>query len=65
MGILSQLKVMFKEDDLELSKADYKLICDALHKRQRNFIAGDRMFKHYGILPVSYTHLTLPTNREV
>ena len=41
---------MFKEDDLELSKADYKLICDALHKRQRNFIAGDRMFKHYGIL---------------
>ena len=50
MGILSQLKVMFKEDDLDLSKADYKLICDALHKRQRNFIAGDRMFKHYGIL---------------
>ena len=33
-------------------------------------IAGDRATHHFsslpkGVLPVSYTHLTLPTNREV
>ena len=56
MGILSQLKVMFA-DEFDFTKADYKLICDALHKRQRNYIACDRMFKHYGILLEKFTRL--------
>ena len=44
-------------DEFDFTKADYKLICDALHKRQRNYIAGDRMFKHYGILLEKFTRL--------
>ena len=47
-----------------LTKQDYKLIADALHKRQRNFIAGDRMFKHYGTLYDTFDRLyeTAPDN---
>ena len=33
-----------------LCQEDYKLIIDALWKRQRCFIAGDRMYKEYGSL---------------
>ena len=32
------------------TQEDYKLILDALWKRQRCFIAGDRMFRHYEYL---------------
>ena len=56
MGILSQLKVMFS-DEFDFTKADYKLICDALYKRQRNYIAGDRMFKQYGVLLEKFERL--------
>jgi hypothetical protein len=33
-----------------LCQEDYKLIIDALWKRQRCFIAGDRMYREYGHL---------------
>ena len=56
MEILSQLKVMFS-DEFDFTKADYKLICDALYKRQRNYIAGDRMFKQYGVLLEKFERL--------
>ena len=56
MGILSQLKVMFS-DEFDFTKVDYKLICDALYKRQRNYIAGDRMFKQYGVLLEKFERL--------
>ena len=56
MGILSPLKVMFS-DEFDFTKADYKLICDALYKRQRNYIAGDRMFKQYGVLLEKFERL--------
>ena len=56
MGILSQLKVMFS-DEFDFTKADYKLICDALYKRQLNYIAGDRMFKQYGVLLEKFERL--------
>ena len=56
MGILSQLKVMFS-DEFDFTKADYKLICDALYKRQRKYIAGDRMFKQYGVLLEKFERL--------
>ena len=56
MGILSQLKVMFSYE-FDFTKADYKLICDALYKRQRNYIAGDRMFKQYGVLLEKFERL--------
>ena len=56
MGILSQLKVMFS-DEFDFTKADYKLICDALYKRQRNYIAGDRMIKQYGVLLEKFERL--------
>ena len=36
----------------DFSKQDYKLIIDALQKRQTNYIAGDRMYKEYGKLIV-------------
>ena len=32
------------------TQEDYKLIIDALWKRQRAFIAGDKMFRHYEYL---------------
>jgi|TARA_B100000035_G_scaffold155894_1_gene132809 hypothetical protein len=34
----------------DFSKQDYKLIIDALKKRQTSYIAGDRMYKEYGKL---------------
>ena len=39
---------------------DYKLILDALWKRQRCFIAGDRMFKKYESLIKEFEHASLP-----
>ena len=44
------------------------LIAYYLTKRYRQDIGGSISFFHawrFGIMPVSYTHLTLPTNREV
>tara|TARA_B100000609_G_C17206629_1_gene431323 strand:- start:510 stop:683 length:174 start_codon:yes stop_codon:yes gene_type:complete len=36
------------DEERNFDKEDYRLILDALWKRQRCYIAGDKMFKHYG-----------------
>ena len=41
------------------SENDYKLIIDALWKRQRCFIAGDKMFKKYESLIKEFEHDSL------
>lgn len=43
-----------------LNKNDYKLIIDALWKRQRCYIAGDRMFKEYESLIKEFQNASIP-----
>ncbi len=47
----------YPEELASLTRDDYKLIADALHKRQRCYIAGDRMFIHYGKLLTKFEKL--------
>nr|BAR35403.1 hypothetical protein [uncultured Mediterranean phage uvMED] len=48
---MSECKCKSKSTEYNiLVKEDYKLIIDALWKRQTCYIAGDRMFKEYGHL---------------
>ena len=42
-----------------LTKNEYKLVLDALWKRQRCFIAGDRMFKEYQKLIEEFENASL------
>ena len=42
-----------------LTQNEYKLVLDALWKRQRCFIAGDRMFKEYESLIKEFENASL------
>jgi len=42
-----------------LTQDEYKLVLDALWKRQRCFIAGDRMFKEYESLIKEFENASL------
>ena len=54
---------MFK--DIHNWEKEYLSMNNDLNKRQKELLEGAAIKSHEGMVSVSYTHLTLPTNREV